>query len=249
MRFLLLVLCACSAARPSPSKAEAPLCDALPFLGSAELRALASDTQGGLAAAGEFSGSLRIGASSIASAGGTDAFVLRTEPDGSVRWLHRLGGARDDRAGAVALAANGDAVIAGSAEGKCLVARLAADDGHELWNNAFDAESFCRALAFDDKGDLWTAGSYAGSLFHRADSNGITDAVVAHLSGQTGGVSFVRGFGGKGREVARALAVAPSGDVILGGQFGGEVDVSESSVDFGRGAIASKGDFDAFLIS
>ncbi len=118
-----------------------------------------------------------------------------------------------------------------------------------MWNNAFDAESFCRALAFDDKGDLWTAGSYAGSLFHRADSKGITDAFVAHLSGATGEVSFVRGFGGQGRDLARAIAIAPSGDVIVGGQFGGEVDVSESSVDFGRGATASKGDFDAFLVS
>src|SRR2546430_4606486 len=150
MRFVFLALCACSAARLAPPSKAAPLCDALPFLGNAELRALASDAQGGLAAAGDFSGSLRVGSGSIASAGGTDAFVLRTEADGTVRWLHRFGGARDERAGAVAVAANGDAVIAGSAEGKCFVARLAALDGHELWNDAFDGESFCRALAFDD---------------------------------------------------------------------------------------------------
>src|SRR5438067_74224 len=106
MRFAFLLLCACGAARPAPISRSMPLCDALPFLGNAELRALASDAQGGLAAAGDFSGSVRIGSASIASAGGTDAFVLRTEPDGAVRWLHRLGGPRDERAGAVALAAN-----------------------------------------------------------------------------------------------------------------------------------------------
>jgi hypothetical protein len=43
--------------------------------------------------------------------------------------------------------------------------------------------------------------------------------------------------------------VAPSGDVVVGGQFGGEVDVTESGVDFGRGPTLSKGDFDAFVLS
>src|SRR5258707_15717287 len=104
----LFVVCACAPVRPVAPSRVAPLCDALPFLGNAELRALASDAQGGLAAAGDFSGSLRIGPASIASAGGTDAFVLRTGPDGTVGWLHRLGGARDERPGAVARSAQRD---------------------------------------------------------------------------------------------------------------------------------------------
>lgn len=243
---LLLLAVACAAPKPLPPRAT-PQCDALPLLGAAEIRALVSDGQGGLLAAGEFSGPLRAAAASASSAGGTDVFVLRTEPNGDVRWLRRLGSAGDERAGAAAMAPNGDAVVTGTAGGRCFVARLAAADGRDVWNFAFDTESACRALAFDAEGDLWAAGSYSGLLFRTASSAGITDAFVARISGAAGGVNFVRGFGGKGRDVARAIAVAPSGDVIVAGQFGGEVNVVESDVDFGRGPTPSQ-DFDAFVV-
>lgn len=54
---------------------------------------------------------------------------------------------------------------------------------------------------------------------------------------------------GRGRiELPRAILVLPSGSVLVAGQFGGEVDVSEGAVDFGRGPVATAGDYDGFLL-
>lgn len=245
-----LLACACAAARPSPAAPEALPCVALPLVGAADPLAIASDAEGGLAVAGKFEGALRVGSDTVASAGGSDVFVLRTAPDGSVLWLHRLGGAGQESASAVALAADGDAVVVGAASDHCFAARLAAADGRELWKTRLDGEgeSNCRALAFDAAGDIWATGYFSGSL-RGFTSNGMYDFFVLKLSGATGEAGLVRTIGGKGKELPRAVAALPSGGVLVAGQFGGEVDVSEAGVDFGKGRVQSAGDYDGFLLA
>ncbi len=244
-----LLLCACTAVRPAPVAAGPAACEALALLGAAEPSALAADPRGGVAVAGKFSGVLRAGSAAVSSAGGSDAFVLRTSSDSSVRWLHRLGGAGDDGASAVAVAPNGDVVAAGFVEDHCFAARLAAADGRELWTARLDGagESNCRALAFDARGDLWATGSFSGSL-KTARSAGLSDLLVVKFAGATGEATLLRAIGGKGNDLPRALLVLPSGSVLVAGQFGGEVDVSEGAVDFGQGPVATAGDYDGFLL-
>lgn len=244
-----LLACACAAAGRPPAAREPPACDVLPLLGKAEPMAVAADAEGGLAVAGRFEGKLRAGAASASSAGGGDFFVLRTAADGSVRWLHRLGGPAQDGALAVAVSPEGDVVVAGVSEEHCAAARLAASDGREIWVSRLEGEgsSVCRALAFDAGGDVWAAGSFSGRM-RGAVSRGHSDVFVVRFSGATGEAGLVRAVGGLGEDVARAVAALPGG-VLVGGQFGGEVDVSESAVDFGAGAVASAGSFDAFLLA
>lgn len=244
---LVLLLCACSAARPLPRSAGTPPCDALPLLGKADPSALASDGEGGLAMAGSFAGTLRAGNATAASAGGDDVFVLRTNPDGSVRWLHRIGGPGDEDASAVALTAEGDAIVGGRASGQCFLARLAAADGRELWTATLPGQSNCRALSLDARGDVWATGYFAGKLAGAA-SNGMYDLFVARFAGGSGEAVVVRTIGGKGKELPRAIVALPSGEVLVAGQFGGEVDVTESDVDFGKGPVRSSGDYDGFLL-
>ena len=243
----VLLAAACAAPQLAPPPAGPPPCDSLPFLGAAEPKALASDAQGGLAVAGDFRGPLRVGSFAVEGAGSTDVFVARTAPDGSLVWLRRFGGAGPETAGAVALAANGDAVAAGEASGKCFALRLAAADGHEIWRAALDTKSSCTALAPDKSGDFWMVGAYEGKL-GSAYSNGLSDAFAVRVSGASGEMRLLKAFGGKGRDVAHAVAVTPSGDVLVAGQFGGEVDRAASDVDFGKGAVRSAGDFDGFLV-
>lgn len=250
MRALAVLLaCACASVRPAAAPAEPAACEVLPLLGAAEPFALAADGSGAVAVAGKFSGALSAGSLQIHSAGGSDAFVLLANADGKVRWLHRLGGPGDDGASAVAIAPNGDVVAAGHVEDHCFAARLAAADGRELWSSRLEGagESHCRALAFDARGDLFATGSFSGAL-KTATSNGLYDLFLVKFAGNTGDGTLIRTIGGKGKELPRAIAVLPSGSVLLAGQFGGEVDVTEGAVDFGKGAVATNGDYDGFLL-
>ena len=248
-----LLACACAAAcasaRPAPVTPAPALCEVLLLLGAAEPFALAADPAGGVAVAGKFSGTVRAGGFAVSAAGGADAFVLRTNADGSVRWLHRLGGTGDDAASAVAIAPDGDVIAAGVVEERCFAARLSAGDGHEVWASRLEGagESSCRALALDARGDAWAAGSFSGAL-KTAASNGQSDLLVVKFAGRTGEAALVRAIGGKGRELGRAVLVLPSGSVLVAGQFGGDIDVSEAAVDFGQGPVASAGGYDGFLL-
>ena len=244
-----LLLIGCSAAKPTPASAGLAPCDALPLLGRLEPISMASDPAGGLAVTGKFEGTLRAAGAAVTSAGATDVFVLRTNADGSVRWLRRIGGQGAETSSAVAFAANGDAVVAGAAEEHCFVARLADADGHELWTARLpgDGESNCRALSVDARGDVWATGYFSG-LLNGIASKGLYDFFVVKFAGANGDAFFVRAIGGKGKELPRAIAALPSGEVLVAGQFGGEVDVTESDVDFGKGPVRSAGDFDGFLL-
>jgi hypothetical protein len=244
---LVLLVVACSGARPAP-KSEAPPCDALALLGKVEPAALASDGDGGLAVAGRFEGPMRAAEFSVASAGGYDVFVLRTNADGSARWLRRIGGPENESASAVAVMPNGDAIVAGAAGERCFVARLAAADGREVWTSRLPGgESSCRALSVDAKGDVWVTGYFSG-IVNGIASKGMYDLFVVRLAGATGDAYFVRAIGGKGKELPRAIVALADGSTLVAGQFGGEVDVTESDVDFGKGPVRSNGDFDGFLL-
>ena len=220
----------------------------MPLSGAAEPKSLESDADGGLVLAGDFTGTLHADALTAASAGGRDVFVVRTTPGDQVRWLHRLGGPRDDYASVAVVAPGGDVLVAGQAEGRCFVARLAAQDGHELWAIRIDGdgESMCRALDVDAQGEVWTTGFFDGTL-HGAQSRGLYDFFAARLKGESGDLAFFKAWGGKGKELPRAIKALPSGGALIAGQFGGEVNDFESDVNFGKGPVRSAGDFDAFL--
>lgn len=242
MRALLLLAAACGCAgAPAAARRETPACDSLPLLGAAGPEAISAGADGSLAVVGTFKGPLRAGSAALDGGGG---FVLRTDPDGSVRWLRAL---PHSRLHAVATLPDGDVVVAGDASAHCLTARFS-PGGDLRWRTAAGGEtSSCRALAAAGR-TVWVAGEFTGVLSPTVASRGSSDVFLAQLS-ETGMVGLVSAFGGRGREVARAVAVATGGDVVLAGQFGGDVDASVSEVDFGKGKVRSAGDFDGFVVA
>jgi hypothetical protein len=245
--FLLLpaTLCACSSARPSPGGATPLPCDVLPLVGKAVPTALATDEAGGIALAGTSTGAqLRAGAALLQAAGG---FALRADSAGRVSWIRGIGAVRPL---GDAILPDGSVVVVGQAQRQCFAVRLAASDGREIWTSRLtgDGESACRAVAVGPTGDLWAVGEFTGSL-GPARSAGMSDGFVLKISGAAGEMRLARAFGGKGAETASALAITPSGDVIVAGAFGADVDASISEVDFGRGAVRAAGGADGFLLA
>lgn len=247
----LLAAIACAGPAPLPAPKAPPRCEAEGFLqtGAAEATAIATDAEGGMVVAGTFRGSIGSRGQVVESAGGEDVFVARRAPDGDLLWLRRLGGTTDDRAAAVLLTPDGDAVVAGGVGERCVVARFA-PDGTQKWGTRLegDGESICRALALAKDGAIWTAAAYRGTLKGGVASKGSTDVLVMRLAGDSGATTFSRTFGGKNSEIPRSIAVDGTGRVLIGGQFAGEGDVEFSQVDFGRGPVKSNGDYDAFLL-
>ncbi|HUJ27006.1 MAG TPA: hypothetical protein VLW85_13360 [Myxococcales bacterium] len=76
---------------------------------------LAADASGKLVVAGNFTGTLTVGASPLATAGGLDAWVAKLDPAASFNpvWSFRLGGAGSDAANSVAVDSFGDVIVTG----------------------------------------------------------------------------------------------------------------------------------------
>jgi len=122
------------------------------------------------------------------------------------------------------------------------VAKFSGADGTHLWSKAFgggpSAECYVRALAVDANGNVLITGEFGeapvdlggGPLTFPDDA-----AFVAKYSGADGSHIWSKGFGGTTRgNTATALSVAvdPSANVLVTGDFGG-------TVDFGGGPLTS----------
>ena len=237
-------LCACSFGRSARTFAESG-CEVLPLIGNAWPAALAADADGGLALAGESAGPRLIAGSAALEAPG--AFLLRTDAGGAVSWIRGIGAVRTM---ALAAAPDGATLLVGQAQKQCLATKFDSR-GRELWTSRLtgDSESACRAVAVDERsGDAWAVGEFTGSI-GPARSAGMSDVFVLKIAGATGEMRLLRTFGGKGADLANAVALLPPDNVIVGGTFGAYVDASVSEVNFGRGGVRASDGADGFLVA
>jgi hypothetical protein len=85
--------------------------------GSDAATALAVDPAGNTYVTGVMREKLYADQTLLRSSGDTDAFVMKLDPTGSVVWATQIGGAGADRGEAIAIAANGNVLCAGSFSG------------------------------------------------------------------------------------------------------------------------------------
>lgn len=218
----------------------------------ARISALALTADGGIAVAGTFAGTLRVGDRSLTSAGSTDVFVARFDAQGTPRWALRLGGPGADTAQALT-AWSERLVVAGNFDGNVDVgehlvsgpsafALSLAGDGAPTWLRLLGPETMPQALAASPDGALYLAGHFRGSLQlgeHALDAHGQSDAFLGRLDDQ-GTPRWLLQLGGPGIDHARALAVTSRG-VILGGTF-------EDRLAVGQSELVSAGASDAFAV-
>ncbi|MBI4705677.1 MAG: hypothetical protein HY744_31685 [Deltaproteobacteria bacterium] len=163
---------------------------------------VAVDEAGNVFVTGEFAGTIDWGGPEgpLASAGGTDIFLAKLDPDGEPLWGRRFGGKGADRSRAVAADPFGNVVLAGDSDGAldfgggplaaaggadAFVAKLGGAGTH-LWSRRFgDAEEQAAAsVATDWEGTIALGGSLAGSADFgggKLVSAGASDAFVALL--------------------------------------------------------------------
>jgi len=152
-------------------------------------------------------------------AGGRDAWVLRLDSEGNVKWQKSYGGSGWDEAYSVAIAKNGDIVVAG-------VTTSFGAGGDDVWVLRLDAKGNVKwqktygkgqkdeayAVTIAPNGDIIVA----GDTWSFGTGNG--DAWVLRLD-SNGNIKWQKAYGGSYRDYAASIAVAEGGDVIVAGNY------------------------------
>lgn len=234
--------------------------------GPDEARAVAVLPEADLFVVGSFSGTADFdpgpGRTELASAGGTDVFVLRLTPRGELVWARRLGGPQADEGLDVAVDPQGVSVTgafqgtleagssrlssAGRSDG--FVARLDLA-GTPQWARRIGGpgEDEARSVAIETGGEIWVAGSFEdkagiGTAESALESAGRSDGFLARLS-PGGDLLWSGQMGGKGEDAAAAVATGRAG-VWVTGRFTGKADFDPGPTIT---SMASVGKADAFV--
>ncbi len=197
---------------------------------------IAADDLGYSYATGLFSGTAYFGRDSIVSAGGTDAYVARLDPDGNILWVKRMGGTDAEWGRGIAVDASGNAYFTGNfsltanfgsfslnAQGSSdiFVAKIDAS-GNILWAKSFGGnnQDIGWAIDTDDQGFVYVTGSFYDTAYfgnHRLISKS-NDIFVLKLDA-SGNVIWVKAQGGTAVEIPRGIAVSNDGNIYLTGYF------------------------------
>jgi hypothetical protein len=228
---------------------------------------IAADAAGNGLVAGTFFGAAAFGAgasqTTLTSAGFSDLFVARYDPDGLLLWARRAGGTSYESASGIAADASGSSYVTGRFAGAATfgpgeanettltgsgvyLARFGAG-GSLLWARAISGALNAGGIAVDAAGN----GTVTGSFVDPADfggtiltSAGRNDIFVARYA-PDGLLLWARRDGGADEDFAPGVAVDAAGNATVAGFFRG-------AATFGAGeaaetTIASAGDFDAFV--
>jgi hypothetical protein len=186
---------------------------------------VAVDAAGDAVVAGTFTGTLELGARTLESAGGTDAYVAKLDSSGNVLYGLALGGAEDDGVAGLAVDSQGSAIVSGSGLGTIKLDSA----GRTVWT-----KSFFGPVAVDSVDSVLVTGALRGARSFGGDvleSAGGEDAFVAKLDGAGNHLFSVR-FGDAGQiQHGEGIAVDPSDNVLVSG-------VMDGTVDFGGGKLS-----------
>lgn len=158
-----------------------------------------------------------VGETDSFGAGGYDAWVLRLDANGNVKWVKTYGGSSYDRADAVAIAPDGDIIVAGETTiddiyGSVWVLRLD-ENGDIKWQKTYDMDylSGTHAITVTDSGNIIVVGAI--------DYDFATDRGYVWILclDSNGNVKWQRTYAGIESIGARAVTAAESGDIIVAG--------------------------------
>jgi len=207
---------------------------------------------------GGIHGVVHVGAATMISAGGMDAYVLVLDANGDVVWTRVFGDGVDQLATSVAVDAAGTIYVAGSAEGvvdfgggpqpsagaaDVFVVALTSD-GDTLWSQMFGGpqRDVGEDVAVSPSGGIFLGGSLAWSVQVGDDfliHSGGDDAFLAKLSAG-GKPEWAKLFGGSGQQGIRAVASDSLGNVVVTGE-------TSESISFGGPSLPFDDQADAFV--
>ena len=224
-------------------------------LGTDNARDIASNAAGDAIVVGYTNETATFGAlGQRTSNGGSDAFVLSINSEGTPTWVQTFGGPRDDTANAVAVAADGRIAVAGNFLDDMKVGNLTAkatgsDDlfvaqldanGEPAWlwtAGGIDSDG-ANGIAATPDGGWVVVGSFSRDAkfgTFTLTSKGGTDAILIKLAAG-GEVQWVKQFGGAYNETLLHVAVDGQGNIYAQGQFVDQVSFGGAVLKAGGGS-------------
>lgn len=233
--------------------------------GAQRAQGLDIDVIGNVVLTGSFENAVNFGAGGdeLTSAGATDVFVARLDPDGNHLASVSFGDAAEQDAQAMVVTPCGDLVVVGSFSGtvnfgsagdeldagggqELFIARFLPDGGY-LWSMAVGdpvgAESF-HSVSADIDGNVLLVGQFAGDLDFGGDtlsSQGGTDVFVAKL-GPGGAHLWSHGYGDGADQGARGVVIDNQSFILVTGLFDGTINFGAAGDE-----LSSQGGADVFV--
>ncbi|MCB1261961.1 MAG: VCBS repeat-containing protein [Acidimicrobiales bacterium] len=216
--------------------------------GDQRVTAVVTRPDGSYAAAGSFTGVLDLGgAPTITSSGGTDGWVAQFGVDDAVQWVTVLGGPGDQSVADLAVASDGELLVAGSAGGggtwsvgalsmppvsgatDGVVAKLR-PTGSVRWARTVGGPGAdaVQAVEAASSGHIAIGGTFEQTMSVKAGANatvtsiGQRDVFVARI-GLGGGAYWARSAGTVDADTFGDLVVEPGGRITAGGAFSGSM--------------------------
>lgn len=202
---------------------------------------------------GFYGGSITVGQIPLNSAGDTDGYIFKLDALGQVAWVRSIGGIGHDNISAIEIDANGDNYVAGyftdtlmlaaggngvtSAGGSDIFVGKLGPAGLPKWIRRFGGigeEFIFGTLAVSPQGDVIVASSVAGEINVEdifLPAAGESDIVIAKYA-TDGTLVWAKRYGDAAFQFVESIAVDPSGNIILTGNFQG-------AIDFGSGPLVN----------
>jgi FlgD Ig-like domain/Beta-propeller repeat len=231
---------------------------------------VATDPSGNVFVAGDFSGSIDFGGGALTSAGSTDMFLAKLDPNGAHLWSKRFGDATGtesatsiacDAAGHVSLAGQVNCVPPGKFDPPCtstidfgggpltgaggydvVLADFDASGAHQ-WSKLFGdaANQSAASVAIDSDGDRFYFGTYVGTIdFGTGPLTAPGQNLFLAQFSSSGSVKWASEYGQAGSAQYSYDVGANSGKLAITGRNGG-------TVNFGGGPITSGSIGDVFV--
>jgi hypothetical protein len=221
---------------------------------------VAVDARGNIVVVGTFGGEVDFGGGTLRSDGLRDAFVAELDSAGRHLWSRRFGGSGWDAAFSVAVDRAGNVLATGNFErtvsfggpplssspgGTSMFVIKLDPRGKHIWSKHFvprGGTMTCWRVVADVANHVLLAGDFTGEVDFGGGplrSAGSEDIFLVKLD-PSGGHVWSKRFGDANNQGAVALAADGAGNVLLGGEFAG-------TLDLGGPVLTSAGGVDSFL--
>lgn len=223
---------------------------------------VATDASGNIIIVGYFSGTMQIGTETAISAGETDFFVAKFYPNGDLDWLLSDGGTSADIAKGVAVDNDGRINVIGNFNGTTVINGANhnsiglqdiflvqySNDGSIIDQPRYlgsVGEDYASAIVTVDENNFAITGTFSqymgipGAGGGTLSSTGGTDFFIVKFK-QDLSVEWKTSKGSTSNDYGTAIACDPNGNVIICGEFSG-------NVNFGSASITASGAKDVFV--